>query len=348
MINLVLFIPGFLSPKVGWAEADSAVDIALPALELLLVRASHTREAIGEGSYEAALCKLFGIEPKAHGDLPIAALTHLVDFEGDHAGVWIRADPVYLRPDLGKLLLFDSSAFHIEKEEAETLIREINPILGQQGRPLSFGKGWTRWYLRLPRAPRIETYPPSTVTGQHIDPYIPAGPERRDWHRLFNETQMLLHSAKVNQAREARGEPPINSVWFWGSGALPATPKVHWTKVWSSEPLAQALAKFCGCPYAVPTAVRDCLEEETAGGDILVVLHKAQCLSDDSSRWYEYIMDLERDWFAPSLENLKAGRLASLTILTARGSFTVTRSRLRRFWLRRKGIGVYHTLRDVP
>ena len=164
MVNLVLFIPGFLSPKARWAEVDSAVDIALPALELLLVRASHTREAIGEGSYEAALCKLFGIEPKAHGDLPIAALTHLVDFEGDHAGVWIRADPVYLRPDLGKLLLFDSSAFHVEKEEAETLIREINPILGQQGRPLSFGKGWTRWYLRLPRAPQIETYPPSTVT----------------------------------------------------------------------------------------------------------------------------------------------------------------------------------------
>jgi hypothetical protein len=123
---------------------------------------------------------------------------------------------------------------------------------------------------------------------------------------------------------------------------------VHWNKVWSSEPLAQALAKLCGCPYAVPTAVRDCLEEETAGGDVLVVLHKAQCLSDDSSRWYECIMDLERDWFAPSLENLKAGRLASLTILTARGSFTVTRSRLRRFWLRRKRIGVYHILRDAP
>ncbi len=33
---------------------------------------------------------------------------------------------------------------------------------------------------------------------------------------------MLLHDHPVNEARERRGEPPINAVWLWGGGRLAA------------------------------------------------------------------------------------------------------------------------------
>jgi hypothetical protein len=39
--------------------------------------------------------------------------------------------------------------------------------------------------------------------------------------RLQNEMQMLLYTHPLNDARQARGQPAINSVWFHGSGAVP-------------------------------------------------------------------------------------------------------------------------------
>jgi hypothetical protein len=180
--------------------------------------------------------------------------------------------------------------------------------------------------------------------GQHIDPYLPVGPDSRDWHRLFNEVQMVLHTAQVNQAREARGELPINSLWFWGSGALPAAPKVHWSRVLSSEPVAQGLAKLCGRPYAeVPADAKEWLGAGTVGGDPLVVLHEGQRLAwaDDLCGWHDYLASLERDWFAPLTVMLRQGQLKTLTLLTEKGRFTVTRKALRHFWLRRRRIGLY-------
>jgi hypothetical protein len=35
------------------------------------------------------------------------------------------------------------------------------------------------------------------------------------------EAQMTLHGHPLNAAREAAGQRPINSVWFWGCGAMP-------------------------------------------------------------------------------------------------------------------------------
>ncbi len=337
--SLVLLAFGLFGPR--WAEPDPATGLKLPALELLLARAVRTKEESETRSYEAALCELFGIKPPPEADLPIAALTQLVDFEEEHGGVWMRADPVYLCPDLNKLLLFDSSAFPLEKAEAESLLSEVKAVLRPQGWQLCFGKDWTRWYLKLPHAPPIKTYSPSAAVGRHIDPYLPTGPDSRDWHRLFNEVQMILHTSPVNQAREARGELPINSLWFWGSGALPAVPKAQWSKVLSSEPVAQGLAKLCGCPYGeVPADARDWAEAGTA----LVVLHTGHTRTGGLSDWRDYITALERDWFAPLAMRLKKGRLKGLTILTEGERFTVTRKGLRRFWLRRKRIALYRLM----
>lgn len=51
---------------------------------------------------------------------------------------------------------------------------------------------------------------------------LPRTDEAKPWRSLWSETQMALHGSKVNQARQARGEPVINSLWFWGAGPMPA------------------------------------------------------------------------------------------------------------------------------
>ena len=136
-------------------------------------------------------------------------------------GGWLRADPVHLRPDMGKLLLFDAATFELTMAEAMRLAEEINAALAEDGIRLIVGRDPGRWYLPMTSAPAIQTVPPRAVRGRHVDPFLPRGAEARRWRRLANDVQMVLHRSPLNAAREGRGEAAVNSVWFWGGGVLP-------------------------------------------------------------------------------------------------------------------------------
>jgi len=60
---------------------------------------------------------------------------------------------------------------------------------------------------------------------------------------------MVLHQSPANEARRSRGELPINSVWFWGGGALPeriaAEDKILYTDDRYSQGLAKAVGVEC-------------------------------------------------------------------------------------------------------
>ena len=72
-------------------------------------------------------------------------------------------------------------------------------------------------------------------------PYLPTGKDGKQWHTVLNEMQILLHTAQVNIERERRGDLPINSLWFWGSGRLPQEiQRVDWARVHSEEPASFA------------------------------------------------------------------------------------------------------------
>ena len=61
--------------------------------------------------------------------------------------------------------------------------------------------------------------PPHDIIGKEISSYLPQaeGPVLS----LMKESQRLLKNHPVNQAREARGLPPANSIWLWGQGRSP-------------------------------------------------------------------------------------------------------------------------------
>ena len=46
-------------------------------------------------------------------------------------------------------------------------------------------------------------------------------PEGRRWRALLSEAQVVLHNHPLNAQRVAAGLAPVNSLWFWGAGALP-------------------------------------------------------------------------------------------------------------------------------
>src|SRR6185436_8180005 len=114
---------------------------------------------------------------------------------------------------------------------------------------------------------------------------------------LLTEIQMLLHSHAVNAAREARGEPAVNSLWFWGAGRLPGRVQGRWKSVTSDEPLALGLARLAGAAaHALPESADAWLEHPATDGRHLVILDPA-------------VEALERDWFAPLAAALRAGRV---------------------------------------
>jgi hypothetical protein len=305
----------------------------LPALERLIARAG---EQLAAGGYYQALFRAFGAATGPAPALPIAAATRRHDAPEDHAGIWMRADPVFLRADLHKLLLFDAAAFDLDLEEARALAAELNAALAGRAPPLDVASA-KRWYMRLEAHPGFAAAPPEDIAGEHLDPHLSRAAAARDWHRLGTEIQMLLHAADANRARVARGAPPVNGVWFWGAGAAPALGAGAFDRVLSDEPAALGLAALAGSAcLALPARAEEFVDCLASGGRLLVVtrLDRGAAQAVDPNRWCERAAALEARIFAPALAALGEGRLARLRIATGARQFTLTRALLRRFWRR--------------
>lgn len=337
MAHLTLLVPGLLAPH--GSRPEGARPPRLPALEMLLAR-GRGRD-FEQAGFEAGLCSLFGLDIAAGAELPAAALTALVDCSAS-APAWLRADPVYLRPDLAKLILFDSNAFSLSREEAERIIEGLQPLMAERGFELCAGEDPGRWYLRLPASARIRTHSPGEAAGRHVDAFMPRGEDAQAWRTLANDCQMLLHESPVNQAREARGEPAINSLWFWGGGTLGQPPRPCWSRVWADDPLARGLAAYTGIPCEpCPENARAWYGQARGGKELLVVLTSGGRAADYSepAGWQGAALYLERRWFAPLAGLLRHRRLAGLTLRCGAQAWTVRPRDLLRFWLRPRPLG---------
>ena len=62
------------------------------------------------------------------------------------------------------------------------------------------------------------------IRDSNVDDWMPPTAQGGPLRRLQSETQMLLYTHPVNDARAERGLLPINSFWVSGSGALAAPP----------------------------------------------------------------------------------------------------------------------------
>ena len=171
---------------------------------------------------------------------------------------WIRADPVHLHIEHDQILLADSRVFRISSQEADQLTELLNQHFAANGQEMVFLPLWPdRWYVRAAKIPPAKTHLLGEVANKSINELLPFGKNAGLWRGLFNEIQMLLHEHPLNQLREARGEPAINSVWFWGGGSMPIPIVSHYTHVWSNHMLAGSLAAAERC--RLRTASGGCL-----------------------------------------------------------------------------------------
>src|SRR6267154_1675895 len=292
-----LYIPDFFS-----AEGFSSESLA--AAEKLIARGR--RKWIAPISPEAWLFGRFGV-PRQR-DWPVAPYTLLADGGAPERHYWMRADPVHLQVGRDSLGLSDSAAFDVSRAESEALVETLNHHFGQT--MLFYPLRPARWYVRLEKAPDMQTTPAAAARGVAIDEKLPSGPDAMGFHALMNEVQMLLHEHPVNAEREARGEPALNSVWFWGAGGMVAAKDRPFSTVVGDDPLARGLALAAEIPVRpLPKDAGSVLAALGDEGLALVVLDAPR-----EAQLREGRAALERDWFGPLLAALKSGRIGMLTL----------------------------------
>ena len=326
--RITLFLPGLFTLPLRETPGALLAGLQLPTLGRLLARA--TAVPVPARGFEAALFHLFG-HPTA--EPPSAAAATAAMDKVVAAGRWVlRADPVHLRTDISKAVLFGPDTFALDAAEAAGLARDIAPLVTARGWRLEVPVP-TRWYLVADDPLTIEAESPKRLAGADVRRHLPGGPGGAPWRGLLNETQMTLHDHAVNQAREARGEPVVNSLWIWGGGA-PVVPGAHpWTAVWGGDDLLRALAgaAWRGAPPAAAPPAGDM----TPGAHLCMVedAWQAACYGDVEA-WREALEAMERNWLAPLEKALRGGAIAELVVQTETRRLALDGRAARRWWRR--------------
>ena len=312
----------------------------LPAAELILARGRCTGGP--SQSLEAWLNDSFGLE-----DEPIAAgaLTLLAAGGEPADAVWTRADPVHLRLMRDRLVLVPPAALRIARDEAEVLVAALNHHFGERLALQVVDE--QRWVARLPAPMEVATQAPLPLAGCDVAGALPSN-AASPAHQILNEAQMVLHAHAVNEAREARGEPPVNSLWLWGGGTAPRAAAAGWQSLSAVEPIALGLARAGGIrARAAPANAEAWLDRLPEDGRHLAVLDglRVSLALSEEGEYQESLAHLERDWFAPLLARLREGRIGMLTLHVPDAAecvaYEIIRGDLRRFWRRPKALEHY-------
>ncbi|HEX5767685.1 MAG TPA: hypothetical protein VFX94_05565 [Burkholderiales bacterium] len=299
------------------------------ALELLLARG---RRSVGEAKpLEGWVQDAFEL---GEGAYPAGALTRAAQGADPGEDPWTRADPVHLRVVDDQLVVVPAEAFALQAEEASALCEALNAHFVGMEFTLSQPR---RWCARL--AATDETRPAIAAAGTALE--LP-----KQAARVLTEIQMVLHAHPVNEAREARGEPAVNSVWLWGAGRAPRA-RAPWQSVAADDPAVLGAARLAAARQrALPRSAEAWLERLPDDGRHLAVLDALRApLALGADTVQEELEKLEREWFAPLLAALRAARIGMLTLHVPDAaealSCEIIRADLRRFWRLRQPLKNY-------
>jgi hypothetical protein len=273
-----------------------------------------------------------------HVNAPIAPVS--AAFDGLGEGCWLRADPVHLRLQRDQLVLLPDVG--VDAGEARQLCAALNEYFAGQGMEF-FAPHPQRWYVRVDRLPDIETMPLSQAAGRNVHGLLPKGKEATRWHRVSNEIQMLLFAHPVNEAREARGELPVNSLWLWGGG-VNVLPQKAYDRVNSDEVLAEMFASAAGIPFAGWS--EQWHDGKDRGRQLLVWtgLHSA-LQRGDLAAWRAALQEFETGYAQPLWQALRAGKISQLQVDVLGGDrvrhLLLNRADTWAFWRRARSFAEY-------
>jgi len=237
-------------------SARRVIDIWLPDLARFapdhplraLIRRAAPLDA-GARGYMAGLAARFD----APSPLPAGALTReLIDHDAG-ADAWLCADPAWVQPDLNGARLLACGQMQLSLDEALAFAESLQPLFEEAGMSLMVSSP-DHWHVRLPAQTVTPDFAaPEQALGEDLYYHLPQGAEGRSWRILLNEVQVVLHQHPRNTQRRERGLPPVNHVWLWGGGVLPAAVLTSLTHVVGDDLLLAALAMQAQVPCSPRT-----------------------------------------------------------------------------------------------
>lgn len=319
MATVEVLAPGLLATLDAFPDAPAA-----EPLRRLLTKAR--RCAAAPVHEDAAVARLLGFECAADEPPALAAITAARDLGRiDLPRSIVRADPVHLRPDPTRLVVFDAASIALEAAEAEALVAFVNEAFRDAGFRLEHGTAPLRWYATLEGVERLRVPSPRALRGRAAESCLDALREAGPANRLMTEAQMVLAGAPVNAAREAAGKPPVNSLWLWGLGPPPAAGPARLAALVADDDEAAACAAYANVAHR-PLAGALANADPARDGPIGVV---APVGPEPAA-----LEAFERDVAAPA-RALLAGRRAVSVRITADGSvFDCGRFDRLAFWRR--------------
>jgi hypothetical protein len=286
---------------------------ALPALSELL-RLSDAQ--LADSSWRSGLLRDLGA---GTGRLPeaVVAAAALPIAPGSHVCL---AAPVHAVAGLHRVHLHSSGILPLAAEERADL---TDAFTAQFGADLRLHDAGNQWLLEAPCASRADDTDPLGWAGAPLERLPASSPEQRLLRRLGAEIEMWLADHPVNGLRRRRGQLPVNLLWMWGGGVvteragLPALAPARVHGPAGDAWLAGCASLAGGALLPLPIWRSDAPERD------VVVLPDAT----DAA----HLLAWESQWFAPALEDLRAGRLAMLELRVGCRLHRVRHGRIRRF-----------------
>jgi len=202
-------------------------DLALPNLSRLLVRLEPAGRDEGTAAsfsppHERALAAARGWRGD-DGALPFAAQAARADgvAVGEHA--WGLVTPAHWLLGRDHATMLDPAALALSEAESRALFEAIRELFESEGFAAAWGAP-ERWYVGHDELEGNACASLDRVIGRNVDRWL--GETRsaiaRRIRRLQSEAQLVFHAHPVNEAREERGEPVVNSFWLSGCGRAQA------------------------------------------------------------------------------------------------------------------------------
>jgi len=166
--------------------------------------------------------------------------------------------PVHLHATRDHLVLMSQNQVDLTTEESQLLLKSALPFIEEDFQSKVLFQGQHYWFIPAGPFTNLSTHSVDQAHGRNIDWWMPrdfdeSGIAKR-WRKLQNEVQMLWHIDPVNESREQRGLPSINSLWISGIGKLADldAPEViqNAKSLCGSHPILAGLAKHYQITYS--------------------------------------------------------------------------------------------------
>ena len=166
--------------------------------------------------------------------------------------------PVHLHATRDHLILMGQNQIDLTPEESNQLLEAALPFIEEDFQGSVIFHDTYYWFVPAGPFISLASYSVDQAHGRNIDWWMPRDSQEegiaKRWRKLQNEIQMLWHIGVVNEKREQRGMPSINSLWISGIGKLndvlaPEAVKQSQRLV-GEHPLLAGLARLLGLSYA--------------------------------------------------------------------------------------------------